>query len=186
MCIIILAVYWLPIRFDELQLFGIKPDKGYLHTRALVVWTLWLLWLYHILLFIFFAQRDWKDWRARLREGDVEMPRRREAYPEVRMYFPRWRRFWGHPSKALSAKYLGNEAGEWKNSESEGGATWLGRNQTGQDKRFRIPVENARSVRSRVRWYLLVEWGVPMALSLMAIYAGVAKHLCWPEPTFLG
>jgi hypothetical protein len=94
-CLILIAVYSVPIRFDELSLFGVKPVEGYHHTHDIVIAVLWLVWLYHAMLVGYYTQRDWKDWRSNLRSGDSN----RRVFPEIRMYFPRL--VWGYPSRQL-------------------------------------------------------------------------------------
>jgi hypothetical protein len=161
-CLIVTAVHVLPIRFDELSLFGIKPEAGYPHTRSVVIVVLWVVWLYHALLVGYYAQRDWKDWRSELRRQEG-VPPNRTAIAEIPMYFPSW----GHPSEALSK---GLYVTAWKFSKGFDQAAWIGERLQANDKRhLSIPRDNWRSVRSRICWFLFVDCGLPFALSVIAV-----------------
>jgi hypothetical protein len=35
-CLIIMGAYWLPIRFDDLSLSGMRPEEGYAHLKHLL------------------------------------------------------------------------------------------------------------------------------------------------------
>lgn len=168
-CLIIMAAYWLPIRFDDLQLFGIKPKEGYPHTQFVIFAVLWGVWLYHVLLFAYYAQRDWKDWRSNLRLHDVDS-HKRQAFPEIGMYFP-----WAGPSRAVKERYSRKRDIEWEYSEKEG-AAWSFRPPGSNPKSIAIPGDNARSVRSRVGWFFAIDLGFPFILSIVALVA-LAMHL---------
>jgi hypothetical protein len=168
-CLIIVGTYWLPIRFDDLNLFGMRPEEGYAYTRLVILVTLWSVWLYHAWLFAHYARRDWRDWRSVLRYGDVES--KREAFPEIPMYFPRW--WWGHPGEDLRSKH---DCTSWDYSEGVM-AVWTCKRPNADPMNFKIKADNAQSVRSRVWWFFVVDCGLPIFLSLLALAAAGSRHL---------
>jgi hypothetical protein len=172
LCLIIIAVYYLPIRFDDLQLFGVRPEQGYPHTHLIVIVTLWIVWVYHAGLVSYYTQRDWKDWCSQLHGGD-KTPRNWKAFPEIRMYFPKpewWKLkwWWGCPSNQLSQA---RQLHDWKYLErdTDNAAIWIGQpiGQGTPQELFKISIDNARSVYSRVRWFFVVDCGFPSCFQLL-------------------
>ena len=166
--LILIAIYCLPnVDFSDLSLFGIKPEKGGHDPRHLVLLTLWVLWLYHAALFTYYMQRDWKDWRSDLRaEGG-------HAFPELGMYFGMV------PSEVATRQRIGGDVeAEWKWSKGKGtdAVEWncaysTKPNGPANATMFSVPMEKARSVRSRIVWGLgVIDIGVPLVLSLIALY----------------
>ena len=166
--------------FSQLSLFGIKPQSGGHNPRFLVLWTLWLLWAYHTGLFVYYMQRDWKDWRSELRgEGS-------DAFPELWMYFGQ------QPSEAATRERIQNvDRWQWskgKGPKIEWNCEYTAKpNESATSTFFSVPLEKARSVRSRIVWGLaVIDIGIPLILSVVALYLAYTHVSSWPLVFGLG
>jgi hypothetical protein len=167
-CIVLTVIYSLPnLDFSGLSLFGIKPTGADQDARRLVLSALWIIWLYHFFLFAYYATRDWRDWRFELRNT--------ESFPAIRMYF------WKEPTEEITKEQYGHLALEewsWKYLQTRLRAQWAcdytsKSRGTQRAIPFSVPTDAAKSVRSRICWFVIVDCGLPALLSMLALVAAI-------------
>ena len=163
-CLILIAFRLLPhLDFSGLSFLGIKPaDPG--RARNIIFWVLWALWTYHVILFIYYAQRDFKDWKFDLLSSNGK-------FTELRMYFRI------QPSENFTKReysHLGKLGSwGWNRSSTREVEEWTFHYtpQTGRENLTPLPLAKGRvkSARSRLYWFVFVECGLPLVLSILAL-----------------
>ena len=163
-------INWFPgIDYSKLALFGITPPAG-ADAKVLVLVLGWALVVYHLGFFLYYAWRDVRLWLQSALEFEP---------PDVRgfrSHFPEWPMFFGCPPRKLRNRKLGDVEQEiWTTDRNWMPLVWTGvapkleRNASISGFGYQVANNNGLGFRQRMRWYLLIDIGLPLAIAAFAV-----------------
>jgi len=174
--IVLLGMYaFQSINFSGLNVLGLRFDGEPQEQRAAVLWIAWVFLIYHAVFFGYYTWRDSRFWVHKLTKRPANAGNPYPYFPEVRMYF-------GWAPRVTKA--FREMEGDWKRSVNRNQAImWSPVRPEGVDPRdpayamvqYTVPETIEKLLCARLRWFFLVDAGVPALLILAAVVLAVFR-----------